>query len=387
MRGPKVPEIPSSSVITPPGAESADVRSCGVGGRDDAGHRTERQADQADARRDRRRAPPPSRSSVTSDFANVIRSAAAWRLLSRLVNGLGRLMKCVPERSIRPSGTALPVLALLIRSTSNVRSPRADASRVRGPSNRAGSVFGSRIWSGNAVQRQVDRGEHVAGVGERVRHRQRLRAVARDAVLHDRERPARRRASRRRRRPLWRSARSPARDRDVRDLLRDRVEPRQVAAGRIQSGHRRGARRVQNFVSTEPCRSALRPASGNTAAAWRRRRCRPCPAALHWRLLVVRPVGTTAVGCAVAVGCEVSDVSPVDSVVKLQDSTTVSAAVPAGGRDRQVRLGQLANRFLGRVREGAAICRVGPWIAASRESSGSAGWPSVLWMPFVRITR
>ena len=127
IRGPKVCESSSSLVITPPGAASVAVRRSFVKWMCEPP--TMAPSDRP-VKLMRVGSTPtgPAGAGVPGaiarpgiDFVSWMRSASAWRRLSRPVAGLVRLMKCVPEASTLPSRGAAPVV-LLTRSTSKVRS-------------------------------------------------------------------------------------------------------------------------------------------------------------------------------------------------------------------------------------------------------------------------
>ena len=146
---------------------------------------------------------PGAIASVWIDFVSVIRSASPCRRLSRVVAGLGMLTKCVPEASITPSDTAAPAALYQVDVERALRC--ADALRL-------GRIAIQRVGRiGDAVQRKVDCRDDEARIGEAVRHSERVRTVTRDAVLHDRDRPA---AGRRRGGVHIRAGRGRVRNRD-----------------------------------------------------------------------------------------------------------------------------------------------------------------------------
>ncbi len=196
MRGPKVCESSSSLVITPPGTDSVTVRrslrEVDVRATDDG---AERQAGEADARRvdaDRAgrrpacpgdRQGPGSTSSADQVGLGLAQVVAPGERARQVDEVRARRHRSCRREAARPC-------VLLTRSTSNVRSV---APRHCGC---AGAAVAVEPVSGSSRRRVMPcSGRSIAAtmkhwLGEGVRHGERLRTVAGDAVLHDHHRPA-----------------------------------------------------------------------------------------------------------------------------------------------------------------------------------------------------
>ena len=121
------------------------------------------------------------------DFVSWIRSASPCRRLSRLVSGLGKLMKWPCRRRVDHAVVAGCARACCSDEVDVERALRR-AEALRRVGRCCNTKRARRVR--DAVQRQVHRRDDEARVGESIRHRKRVRAVTRDAVLQDDDRPA-----------------------------------------------------------------------------------------------------------------------------------------------------------------------------------------------------
>ena len=150
---------------------------------------------------------------------------------------------------------------------------------------------------GDAVQRQVDGRDDEARVGEAVRHRERVRSVTRDAVLHDGDRPAAGRLARGHAEVAFGIV---TRSGTVTSatLAGDRIEHRQVAARRVdpRTGGGRGGPELRQH------RGLVVRIGGRRQVIRQLRRADVDVRLAGGRVrtaCVVRPVGTISVCCGV----------------------------------------------------------------------------------------